>query len=113
MRIKKKFFSVIIPTYSRPKALLRTVKSVLNQNFKNIEIIVVDDGSKISPIIDKKKIKYVKLKKNYGVSIARNIGAKIAKGKFLAFLDDDDKWPKNYLSKTFKKIKLTEKKVFL
>ena len=113
MKNKKNFFSVIIPTYNRPKTLLKSINSVLNQNFKNFEIIVVDDCSKLDLKINKKKIRYMKLKKNSGVSISRNIGAKISKGKFLAFLDDDDKWPKDYLLKTFKKIQLTKKKIFL
>ena len=56
MKIKKIFFSVIIPTYNRPKTLSKSINSVLNQNFKNFEIIVVDDCSKLDLKINKKKL---------------------------------------------------------
>ena len=87
--------SIIIPTYNREKYIVNSVKSVLNQNFNNIEIIIVDDLSKdntryeIEKIKDN-RIKYIKLNKNKGACYARNLGIKIAKGKFISFQDSDD-----------------------
>ena len=87
--------SVIIPTYNRAKTIENSIKSVLNQTYKNFEIIVVDDGSKdnTKEIIDKikdKRIRYFKLKNNNGASNARNIGIKISTGNFISFQDSDD-----------------------
>ena len=103
---------MIIPTYNRPKTLSKSINSVLNQNFKNFEIIVVDDCSKLDLKINKKKIRYIKLKRILEYQFQEILELKYLKENFLAFLDDDDKWPKDYLLKTFKKIQLTKKKFF-
>lgn len=107
---KKEFvFSVIIPVYNVQNYLEETIKSVLVQslNFKNnIQIILVNDGSPDESYIICEKyqkiypdnIVYIK-KENGGVSSARNEGIKYAKGKYIAFLDSDDKWSKNYAKK--------------
>jgi len=103
------FISVIIPTYNRASVLLRAVDSVLNQNYKNFELIVVDDGSTdetsslLSPYVTQKKIRYIK-QENKGVSSARNLGALDAKGEWLSFLDSDDEWLKIKLEKQVKLI---------
>ena len=111
---KTKNISVVIPTYNRPNEINKTINNVLQQTFKPYEIIVVDDNSSSKlKLIKNKKIKYIKLKKNLGVASARNIGAKKAQSKFLAFLDDDDKWPKNYLEKIIKENNLIKKKIYL
>ena len=87
--------SVIIPTYNRGNLIYKSIKSVLNQTYKNLEIIVVDDGStdntkeEIEKIVDE-KIRYIKLLKNSGASNARNIGIKESTGKYLTFVDSDD-----------------------
>jgi glycosyltransferase involved in cell wall biosynthesis len=92
--------SVIIPTYNREDYVVKTLDSVLCQNFKDYEIIVVDDGStdntgeKLKKYKD--KIKYI-YQKNSGVSAARNKGISQAKGEWLAFLDSDDEWDSDYL----------------
>jgi len=91
----KNRISVIIPTYNRAKLLNMSLASVLNQTYKNIEIIVVDDGSKdnIKEIINKLKdyrIKFIKLKINKAPSYARNLGIKKSKGEFISFQDSDD-----------------------
>lgn len=84
--------SVIIPTYNRCAMLEKAVQSVLSQNFRNFELIVVDDGSKDQT----KKImqKYTSVryfyKQNGGVASARNFGIKKAEGDLIAWLDDDD-----------------------
>lgn len=93
--------SIIIPTYNRPHMISNAIKSVLEQTYKNIEIIVVDDNNpnsksrmdtekEMSNFINNPKIKYLKLSKNLGGALARNKGASIANGKYICFLDDDD-----------------------
>ena len=87
--------SVIIPTYNRGNLISNSIKSVLNQTYKNLEVIVVDDGSTdITPIeIDKikdERLRYIKLTENSGGSNARNIGIKNAVGKYISFQDSDD-----------------------
>lgn len=103
-RLHMSYVSVIIPTYERPELTYRAVKSVLSQTFKDFELLVVDDGSSeesLKLLID--NLKGLKLdlysKKNAGVSSARNFGASLAKGKWLAFLDSDDEWLPEKLEK--------------
>ena len=87
--------SVISPTYNRAAYVVETVKSVLNQSLKEIELIIVDDGSSdntkevLQEYIIQGKINY-QWQQNSGRSEARNHGAKIATGIFLLFLDSDD-----------------------
>ncbi|MFL0492462.1 MULTISPECIES: glycosyltransferase family 2 protein [unclassified Bacillus (in: firmicutes)] len=91
--------SVIIPLYNAEKYIEETMESILNQTYKNIEIVVVDDGSKdhsasIVKNIEKKypeQIKYI-LQENQGVSVARNTGIENASGEYISFLDSDDLW---------------------
>jgi glycosyltransferase involved in cell wall biosynthesis len=81
---------------------MRAINSVLNQTYKNYELIVVDDGSTdntesiLLPFIESQKIKYLK-QQNYGVSMARNVGVDKANGEWIAFLDSDDEWLPNKL----------------
>jgi len=96
--------SVIIPTYNRAGTILKSVKSVLEQTYQNIEIIIVDDGSSdnTEDIINKlnsKKIRYVKHSKNMGAGAARNTGIKAARGKYISFQDSDDEWLPEKLEK--------------
>jgi glycosyltransferase involved in cell wall biosynthesis len=94
--IKQPLVSVIIPSYNRA-SVLAAVQSVLDQTYKNIEVIVVDDCSPIfvqntlSAIADP-RLRVIRQDKNRGVSAARNRGVKEAAGEVIAFLDDDDKW---------------------
>lgn len=88
--------SVIIPTYNRKDYVVEAVDSVLNQTYRNFEVIVVDDGSTdgTSEILKKKydqKIRYF-YKENGGCASARNYGIKFARGEYIAFLDSDDKY---------------------
>ena len=97
-----KLISVIIPVYNTEKYLNRCVKSVSDQTYKNLEIILVDDGSSDnSPIIcDEwaKKDKRIKVvhKQNGGVSSARNEGLKISTGDYIQFVDSDDYLEENF-----------------
>lgn len=86
--------SVIIPAYNAEQYIAETLASVENQTLKDIEIIVIDDGSKDNTAATVKafpSVRYVR-KTNGGVSAARNHGASLAHGEFLAFLDADDIW---------------------
>lgn len=101
-----KLVSVVIPTYNRESTIEISINSILNQTYKNIEIIVVDDNSNDNThlIVQKLKekydfIKYIKHENNRGGSAARNTGAKAARGEFLAFLDSDDEWIDTKLEK--------------
>ena len=92
--------SIVIPTYKRAENLERAIKSCLNQTYKNIEIIVVDDNVPDSEYAKSTKEKvmkypeviYVKNERNMGGALARNEGIKRATGEFIAFLDDDDEF---------------------
>lgn len=92
--------SVIVPIYNVAKYLDRSIKSILNQTLNDIEIILIDDGSTDESLSIcnnyKKKDSRIKVysKKNGGVSSARNLGIKKAKGTYLAFVDPDD-WIEN------------------
>jgi len=109
-------FSVIIPLYNKAPYIEKALQSVLQQTFRNFEIIVVDDGSTDNGAEIVKKVfstdyltahqLQIPLKgfqlisqPNQGVSTARNNGAKQAKENYLAFLDADDEWHPEYLAK--------------
>lgn len=95
--------SVIIPTYNRTDFLKLTLESVLNQTYQNFEIILVDDGTPndknmlLCQKID--KVKYIKIENSGGPAKPRNVGIHEAKGKYIAFVDDDDMWMPNKLEK--------------
>lgn len=99
--------SVIIPSYNRENTIVRAVNSVLNQTYKDIEVIVVDDCSKdrtlelLSSIKDE-RLKFFKLEKNSGACVARNFGIEKANGEFIAFQDSDDEWLPEKLEKQMK-----------
>jgi glycosyltransferase involved in cell wall biosynthesis len=100
-------FSVIIPTYNRPRELLRAVDSVMRQTLQDYELIIVDDGSETTSCIqdspnksDIRSIRVVVNEMNEGVSKARNIGIQHADGHYIAFLDDDDEYLPNFLENT-------------
>tara|TARA_B100001057_G_scaffold500730_1_gene617449 strand:+ start:861 stop:1586 length:726 start_codon:yes stop_codon:yes gene_type:complete len=98
--------SVVIPSYNRFNYLLNAVNSVLQQTYKNIEIIIVNDGSTENEYTVHEfpeNVKIVHLKENqktihgFGPGAIRNFGTEVAEGDFLAFLDDDDIWMQNKL----------------
>lgn len=94
--------SVIIPTFKRPKYLKRAIESVLNQTYKNIEIIVVDDNNKgdkysretetLMKKFNDSRVNYIQHKVNKNGSAARNTGINNSSGKYITFLDDDDEF---------------------
>ncbi|MGC9031775.1 MAG: glycosyltransferase family 2 protein, partial [Minisyncoccia bacterium] len=105
-KTEKPFVSIILPTYNRSHLLERSIKSVLEQSYQNFELIIINDGSndeteekvKEYQKLDR-RIKYLKNKKNLGLSVARNIGIQLSKGEFIGFQDDDDFWLKRKLEK--------------
>lgn len=113
--MKKDLITIVIPVYNVEKYIDRCVESIINQTYKNLEIILVDDGSSDnSPkICDEyeKKDKRIKVihKENSGPSDARNIAIEKAKGKYISFVDSDDWLPKNSVEMLYKII--LEKKV--
>ena len=102
--------SVIIPMYNASEYILDCINSVLDQTYKNLEIILVDDKSsddtlkKVSTIKDK-RIKLIKLKYNSGAAITRNKGIEAATGDYICFLDSDDLWVKDKVEKQVEFIK--------
>lgn len=94
---------VIIPTYNRAKTLGRAIDSALNQSYKKINVIVVDDGSTDeTPNLMTKykgKVNYIRYEKNQGACHARNIGLENSQGDFVAFLDSDDAWFEDKIEK--------------
>lgn len=95
-------YSVIIPVYNAEKTLCRCIDSIIDENRKNIEIILVNDGSTDSSLFICKQYsqKYDNIvtvdKENGGVSSARNIGIQAARGEYILFLDSDDYVSDNY-----------------
>ena len=87
--------SVIIPTYNRAAFLPQAVESVYQQTFQDFELIVIDDGSTDGTAQVLKKYQnhlIYRYQANQGVSSARNLGLRMARGKWVAFLDSDDLW---------------------
>jgi len=96
--------SVIIPTYNRAKLLKRAIESVLNQTFQDFELIVVDDGStddtkEIVKSFNNQKIIYIYQENFGGAAGPKNVGIKMAQGKYIAILDSDDEWLPEKLQK--------------
>jgi teichuronic acid biosynthesis glycosyltransferase TuaG len=89
--------SIVLPTYNREEYLAEAVKSIIGQTLKDWELIVIDDASMDSTYklmeyfcqLDN-RIRYFRLPKNAGISVARNTGVNLAKGKYVAVMDSDD-----------------------
>lgn len=107
----KEQISVIIPVYNVEKYLEECIQSVIEQTYKNLEIILIDDGSEDGSgrICDEyaKRDSRIKVihKENLGVSIARNTGLEVVNGHYISFIDGDDYINKDYFEKLLKKIK--------
>lgn len=105
--------SIVIPTYKRADKIVRALDSCINQDYKDIEIIIVDDNgnnskfkdrtkSLVMPYVEKYGIRYIEHEENKGGAEARNTGIKEAKGFFISFLDDDDEILPSKISKQVK-----------
>ncbi len=94
--------SVIMPTYERGEEIRESIESVLNQTYEDLELIVVNDGGtdeveKIINDFNSNQIRYCKLKENRGLSGALNEGLKVARGRYVAYLDDDDVYYRRHI----------------
>ena len=99
-----KLVSIIMPSYNTELYIKKAILSVINQTYKNWELIIVDDCSSdntdlIVKEIKDNRIKYFKNCKNSGAAISRNKALKQANGKWIAFLDSDDLWKPQKLEK--------------
>ena len=108
--------SVIIPTYNRAHLIGRSIKSVLSQSYQDFEIIIVDDGStdntkEVVTSFNNERIRYIRHEKNKGEAAARNMGIRVARGKYIAFQDSDDEWLPEKLAKQIELLKNTLPKV--
>lgn len=98
--------SVIIPTYNRAASIEKSIESVIGQSYRDIEVIIVDDGStddteQIVKRIRDERIRYY-YQENSGACSARNVGIDLAKGDYIAFQDSDDVWHPNKLNRQMK-----------
>ncbi|MEO2683100.1 glycosyltransferase family 2 protein, partial [Clostridium butyricum] len=106
--------SVIVPAYNVEKYIEECLLSLVNQTYKDIEIIIINDGStdKTKEIIIEYQEKYKNItgynQKNNGVSVARNLGLKIAKGEYVIFVDPDDYLDSTMIEKMHDKLKMTD-----
>lgn len=96
--------SVIIPTYNRAEKIEASIRSVLSQSYRNLELIIVDDCSmdnthEVVNSISDARLRYVRLMKNSGACAARNAGIDMAQGELIAFHDSDDLWHEDKLAK--------------
>lgn len=112
--MKDGLVSIITPVYNAEQYIEETIRSVQNQSYKNWEMLLINDCSTDSSekIIEKmskldSRIKYIKLEKNSGAAVTRNIGIEKAEGRYIAFLDSDDVWKETKLEK---QIELLEQK---
>lgn len=101
----KIYFSIIMPAYNCEKTIKKAVNSILNQNFSDFELIIIDDGStdKTNDIlmsIKDNRIKVLK-QKNSGASFARNTGINNSSGQYIIFCDSDDELESNILNKLY------------
>lgn len=103
---EQELISIVMPAYNCEKYIKDAIKSVMNQTYKNWELIVLDDGSKDNTVniinglaAQDKRIKFYQNEKNQGVSATRNRGVSLAQGEWIAFLDSDDMWKKEKLTK--------------
>ncbi|EOB7509515.1 glycosyltransferase [Providencia stuartii] len=109
--------SVVIPCYNSENWIAKAIQSIDNQTFKNIEIIIVDDGSTDNSVNVIKNIKIslpilIINQENSGPSLARNNGVKYAKGDYIAFLDADDEWHPDKIQTQLDALDLNNKKNF-
>ena len=96
--------SVIIPTFNREHLLKETMEYILNQTFKDFELIIVDNYSSDNTenavkSYNDKRIRYFKNQNNGVIAVNRNFGIKKARGEFITFCDDDDLWLPQKLEK--------------
>lgn len=103
--------SIIMPNYNGERFIKDSIDTILNQTYKNWELLIVDDCSKDKSIeiikknYNDKRIKLIKLYENKGSAYARNKALRQAQGRYIAFLDSDDLWLNNFLEEQMKFLK--------
>ena len=108
--MKEPLISIIVPVYNVQEYLSKCIESILNQTMKDFELILINDGSndKSPKICDKYSLKDSRIKvihkENEGVSIARNTGINISRGKYIVFADSDDYVDENWCCEMYKAI---------
>src|SRR6476661_2260120 len=91
-------FTVIVPTYGRPEFLADALASIVAQSFADFECIVVDDASpEPASLPADSRLRVIRREFNGGPPAARNTGIEAARGRYVAFLDDDDVWTRRRL----------------
>ena len=110
--------SILMPVYNGSQYLSEAIKSALAQTYKNIELLIVNDGSTdnsadiIRPFLKDSRVIYIE-QKNAGVASARNTAIKKARGKYIGFLDQDDLWLPNKLSTQIKFLETNKEIAFV
>lgn len=114
-QINDPLVSVVIANYNGKQFLSRCLETVFNSTYKNIEVIVVDNGSVDNSLPETKakfndtRLKLIALEKNFGPAYARNRGIEIAQGKYIAFLDNDTETEKDWIEKPVQVMEEDEK----
>ena len=112
-------FSIVIPVYNAEKYLFETLEAVINQNFSDFEVLLVDDGStdssaEICRSFEKRDARFTLYQKpNGGVSSARNSGIDHAKGEYIIFIDSDDTIVTSLLADAFQNLSATKADILL
>ncbi|MHB1241309.1 MAG: glycosyltransferase family 2 protein [Gammaproteobacteria bacterium] len=104
--------SVILPTFNRIRTVRKSIMSVLRQDYEDLELIVVDDGSsdgtaELLKTFNDPRLRVISLAQNSGQSAARNIGIEAACGTYVAFQDSDDLWTRNKLKTQLERLQKT------
>jgi glycosyltransferase involved in cell wall biosynthesis len=90
---------VVIPTYKRPKGLVRAVDSALSQTYEDLIVVVVDDGGGLPDLLPDPRLVWASLSRNSAtVGLVRNVGIDLADSEFIAFLDDDNVWTPDHVA---------------
>lgn len=105
--------SVVLPLYNRENTIERAIRSILNQTYADVEVLVVDDCSSDKSVdivtkIDDDRVRLIRLKENGGACKARNRGIEEAKGAYIAFQDSDDEWLPEKLKNQLEALKKDE-----
>ena len=115
--MEKILFSIIVPVYKVPVNLLyRCINSIIEQTYKNLDIILVDDGSpdECPKILDDYARKDHRIRvihqQNGGLSVVRNVGVKASKGEWISFVDGDDWIETNTYEEAYRMVGLYDKK---
>ena len=101
--IEQNLVSIILPFYNSQKFLEEAIKSIINQTYKNWELLLINDGSSDDSLkiakkyLRDKRLKLISYDKNKGPAYSRNLGIKEAQGEYICFLDSDDLWEKKKL----------------